>query len=135
MSLLDFDMSDENERDGVAGNMSHSIGTLINRSLSNGYDPQRFDRRRTAQFGYHHSKFIKCRQTCETTNECFDLSAHLSFVRLHSSRDVVFFSASNELCYAFIITMPLRDKGYAYLKDLDFIDEFFVVRAGFFYFY
>lgn len=133
MSLLDFDMSDENERDGVAGNMSHSIGTLINRSLSNGYDPKDLIEDVLPNLDIIIPNLLNVVKHVKRPMNVFDLSAHLSFVRLHSSRDVVF-SASNELCYAFIITMPLRDKGYAYLKDLDFIDEFFVVRAGFFYF-
>ena len=133
MSLLDFDMSDENDRYGVAGNMSHSIGSLINRSHSNGYDPKEFIEDVLPNLDYIIPNLLIVVKNVKRPMSVLDLSAHLSFVRLHSSPDVVL-SATNELCFAFIISMPIRDKGYAYLKDLDFIDEYSVVRAGFFHF-
>ena len=60
-----------------------------------------------------------------------DLMAYMSFIRLHSNTELIE-SAVNEICFVFIISMPIRDKGYAQIKDFDNIDEYSVMRAGFF---
>ena len=42
-------------------------------------------------------------------------------------------NATNKLCYYFVISMPLKRKGYAYIEDLNFINKADINLAAFHY--
>ena len=142
VSLLDIEMSDDNDEyyydddEGIKpfGNVALAIGSLIVQSKFNKPYPQELV---DDVMPLLDSFFTKLSKIIEILRKQpmnpVDLMAYLSFVRLHSNTELVEFAA-NEICFAFIISLPICHKGYAYVKDLDNIDEYSVIRAGFFYF-
>lgn len=62
-----------------------------------------------------------------------ELGALFNFVRLHPSPAVVQ-DTTDKLCFDMIISMPIHEKGYAYVKDLDFTSELQIATTAFNYF-
>ena len=141
VSLLDIEMSDDDddeEDDDESmkpfGNVVFSIGSLIVKSKFNEPYPQELVNDVMPRLDCFIDKLLKIIKVVQKqTMNIMDLMAYMSFIRLHSNTELIE-SAVNEIYFVFIISMPIRDKGYAQIKDFDDIDEYSVMRAGFFYF-
>lgn len=62
-----------------------------------------------------------------------DLVAHMNFVKLHPLKSVAQ-ETIDKLCFDMIISRSLKEKGYAYVKDLDYTSEAKIAVAAFKYF-
>ena len=145
ISLLDIETfgddevedDDEEDDDWYAksfGNVAMSIGSLIVKSKFNEPYPQELVNDVMPRLDFFIDKLLKIiKELKKRPMNPMDLMAYMSFLRLHSNTEFVEVTV-NEICFAFIISKPIRDKGYARIKDFDNIDEYSVMRAGFFYF-
>ena len=129
LSLLDMEIYPKAERLQSSDNIALTIGSLLVKSEN----IQEFVNDVMPRLDSIIQIIMNAAKNSQKPMKYSHLRAYLSFIRLHPSSDLVF-SATNDFCFAFITSMPIHDKGYALLKDIDNIDEYSVTRAGFFYF-
>lgn len=134
VSLIDFDLCDASDNFHViAGNISYTIGHL----LVYVKDPTQFPWELVAAVTPILDQIIDgtliARRNAEEPATTIELSADLKFVKLHHSEKTIRF-ATNQLCLSLIISMPIRARGYLYVKELPDTDEMEIAKAGFSHF-
>lgn len=135
LAILDFEMSKPNQRVEISGNISYCIGHLLTKhtiltdyeSLTDLIDEV------SPILDEVIENINKLRKTLTKPMTAIDLGAHLKFVNLHPSQEVIR-SATDQLCLLLLTSMPIKAKGYLYVRDLDYTDEAGIAVNGFLYF-
>lgn len=136
VSLLNFFMSTtHSNRVNSAGNASYGLGRLISASINKSVAyPTDLVKEFTPYINEMTISMLALCKSIQAPISALDLVAYIKFAELHPDKKFTE-SVNNQLCFCLIVSMPIERIGYGYVRNLDFIDEASVLKAGFFHFF
>lgn len=132
--LIEYERATGDQKIGSAGKISFGLGLLLLDSLitSENYPTEIVD-----HVGPLLDEIVEnlclISKTLTMPMTSIELSSYLKVVELHSSPDIID-AATDQLCLALVTSMPIKSKGYLYVKDLDYTDESGIAVTGFLHF-
>ena len=133
LALIDFDMSKESQRIEASGNISYSLGHLMVKSKKTDDFPIELVDEVLPIIDEVMANVMKLKKTLTRPMTAIDLKAHIRFANLHHSAEIVK-SATDQLCLILLTSMPIKSKGYLYVRDLEYTDEAGIAVTGFLYY-
>lgn len=134
LSVIHFDLSDEDMRSQTSGFITYSMGSILLKCKFYGFDIKQILSNNLPDI------FLLMDGTLEFVNdptvplELVHLSYYIEMVRMHSNPKLAI-AFINQLCFYFIIKKPIRRGNCRdILEFFDGIDSYSGLKAGFFYF-
>ena len=134
VALLEYELfKDANSRIHLAGNISYAIGHLILYTRDHLKVPMELIAEVIPILDEVIEGLLICRKTIKFPTTPIELAADMEFIKLHKSEKTIR-NAKNHLCYSLIISLPVKELGFFYVRDIPGTDEAEFSVAAFIHF-